>query len=44
MAMININDLHKKRLEKEQRRKGVFEDILKRCHTKIKGPKQSNLW
>lgn len=36
MAMININDLHKKRLDKEQRRKGVFEDILKRCHTKIK--------
>ena len=41
MAMININDLHKKRLEKQQRRKGVFEDILKRCHTKIKNTADS---
>lgn len=36
MSMININELHKIKNQKKERKKKVFEDILKMCHNKIK--------
>lgn len=36
MSMINIDELHKQQNEKKNRKKKIFEDILKKCHAKIK--------
>ena len=36
MSMINIDELHRKRNEKKNKKKQVFEDILKKCHDRIK--------
>ncbi len=36
MSMINIDELHRKQDVKKNKKKEVFEDILKRCHNKIK--------
>ncbi len=36
MSMINIDELHKKRIEKLNRKNEIYELILKKCHNRIK--------
>ena len=35
MSMININDLHAERIEKEEHKKQIYDNVLKKCHNKI---------
>ena len=35
MSMININELHAERIEKEENKKQIYDNVLKKCHNKI---------
>ena len=42
MSMININDLYLEKQEKEKNKKGIYDNVLKKCHNKIVTSSKTN--